>query len=195
MSSEVRDMIARQMAERWEWMCGQHPAYTDTDIDRLPMAPGPLATILSWKYNPRGMVIFGESGAGKTRAVFLLLKRLTLEDGIPCRFFHCTEFGNDVSAKFGESSVVAKSWLDRLAIIPVMVFDDLGKERLTDRGEAEFFGLIERRFSKQYPTIITTNHPTADAVGSMFGQDRAAPLVRRLREYFTPVKATKETSK
>ena len=72
-------------------------------------------------------------------------------------------------------------WAKKIAGEQLVVFDDFGKNRMSDRVEAEIFGVIERRMSHELPIIISTND-TGQSLESRLSPDRGAPLVRRLRE-------------
>jgi DNA replication protein DnaC len=69
-----------------------------------------------------------------------------------------------------------------LARAEVLFFDDLGKVPLTERVEAEFFALIERRMARQLPITVTSNM-TGDDLAAKASTDRGRPLIRRLREF------------
>ena len=62
------------------------------------------------------------------------------------------------------------------------MLDDLGKAKLTERAEAELFGLVEHRIANLKPLIVTTNF-VGDKLSDKLSEDRATPLVRRLREF------------
>ena len=68
----------------------------------------------------------------------------------------------------------------------MVLLDDLGKEKLTERVECEPFNLIEERSQHLRPIIVTTN-TTGDTLESRFDDDRAGPFLRRVREFCEPV--------
>jgi DNA replication protein DnaC len=72
--------------------------------------------------------------------------------------------------------------LQRLYSAPVVFLDDVGKCRLTERGEAELFGLVENRTANGKPIIATTNF-VGDSLANTMRGETGQPLVRRLREF------------
>jgi DNA replication protein DnaC len=72
----------------------------------------------------------------------------------------------------------------------LIYFDDLGKLKLTERAEAELFGLIERRCANGCPIIATTND-TGETLSSRMTDNRGEAMVRRLREFCETIRFTK----
>ena len=161
------------------------PLYQDTDPMRLPMSTTARRRILEWQYGPRGLLVHGPTGSGKTRAVWLLCRRL-MGEGIRVTAFDCMEFGHRAVQVSKESGYEIKDWVANLARWDVLFFDDIGKMKMTEFVQSELFGLIEKRIAACKPTLITTNL-TGKALEKLLSPDRAGPLVRRLREYFEDV--------
>lgn len=175
--NERLDLHQRGRGEIWESVCP--PLYRDTDPSRLPELP--LKRVLSWPFGSRGLLLHGATGAGKTRAAYLLLHRLIFEDGKKVVAFQGNSFAHQCARKFGEQQC-GEEWIEELTGADVVFFDDLGKSRFTERVEAEQFGLIEARMAHLRPVIITTNF-VGDSLTDKLTGDRGAPLVRRLREF------------
>ncbi len=167
---EERDLLGQ-----WSFVCP--PLYMDSDVKRLPEKP--TQQVLAWKFNPKGLVLIGPTGTGKTRAAFLLLKRLYLE-GRSVEVFHGNRFGHECSRKFFDNQ--GEEWIRDIFVQDVVFFDDLGKFKMTERVEAELFSLIELRVSHLRPIIVTTNF-VGESLESKLTSDRGHPLVRRLREF------------
>ena len=160
----------------WEAICP--PLYADTDPRRIPQAP--LAKVMAWECGPRGLVLHGATGKGKTRAAFLLLHRLHFTDRKQVVAFHGNAFSHQCARAFGDQT--GEAWIEKLAETDILFFDDLGKGRFTERVEAELFGLIELRLANLRPVIVTTNF-VGDGLAGKLTDDRGGPLVRRLREF------------
>lgn len=163
------------LAEQWQQMCP--PLYKLTDPKKLQ--PEKLAQILNWVYGPKGLVLHGTTGTGKTRIATLLMKQLFMA-GRSVAMFYGMDFAHLCAKKFGEFQ--GEDWIDSVARKDVVFFDDLGKFPLTERIESELFGLIECRLLNLKPVIITTNF-VGEALESKMTADRGEPLVRRLREF------------
>lgn len=163
------------------------PIYHDTDLTRLPEV---LTTpVASWSYQPMGLGFIGTSGAGKTRAAITLLKRMQ-DAGKDTFFLTAPDLSLNAANQFADSpaiKIIAQSALKLCKSADLLLLDDLGKGRMTDRAEAVLYDLLEYRTSHRLPTLWTSN---SDAKGllSMFSQDRGEAIVRRLAEFSTIVK-------
>jgi DNA replication protein DnaC len=136
------------------------------------------------------MGMIGTSGKGKTRASVLLLERMH-DEGRTTFFISATDLALNSANQFADNPAtkeIAKSILTMCRSAEVLVLDDLGKGRMTDRSESELYDLLEYRTSRKMPTIWTSN---SDARGliAMFSKDRGDAIIRRLAEFSTIVKA------
>ena len=170
----------KKAEEAWFNICP--PLYRETDPARLSVDSETLDQILKWTPNPQGIGLTGTSGAGKTRAMFLLLKSLhfgghRIVTTTAKRFEHWCHrmFDKDDEARLNiRSARNAK----------ILFIDDIGKEKYTERVESEFYDLIEHRTSNLLPILWTAN-ATGQQLVKMMGEDRGTPIVRRLREFST----------
>ena len=159
------------------------PIYWSTDKNRLPF--NSVVTMDSWEYNPRGIGMVGESGAGKSRLAVVLLKRMAQEEGRYCIFAPATEFANACADQFSDDKYVALRASVKLSEVrntPILLLDDLGKNRMTDRSESSLYELLEYRTSRMLPTHWTSNS-NAKQLRTMFSSDRADAIMRRLIEF------------
>ena len=170
-NEEKRNQFHR--AESWKSMCP--PIYQETEIARLSKQ---AQKVIDWEYNSKGLMIAGDTGKGKTRAAFLLMHKIHMQ-GMSVEIFHGNSFAHQCAINFGEMN--GEKWIAEISRRKVVFFDDLGKFKLTERVEAELFGLIEIRMAHKRPIIATTNL-TGDALKGKMTSDRGEPLVRRLRE-------------
>lgn len=173
-----RECKAVRRAKEFDKTCPK--LYLETDTSRLPQAQ--LAAAMKWQYGPRGLLLTGDTGKGKTRIAWALMRRVMVDD-IPqrqVRWFDCIKFGHEIVSRYQDEN--AESWLDGLAVCEIIFFDDFGKLKLTERAEVELFGLIERRCANMLPTIITTND-TGDSLAGRMTENRGPAMVRRLRDF------------
>ncbi len=172
---ETQHRKQAQLKERWQEICP--PLYRQTDPARLPQDK--LAEVLGWEYGPKGLFLIGPTGSGKTRAAYLLLRRL-LEQDRRIISFDCAAFGHEVATRFRNGT--GEDWAKNLAKVEIVFLDDMGKIPFTERAEAELFTLIERRPANLLPIIVTSNMTGRD-METKASNDRGAPMVRRLREF------------
>ena len=174
-AAEAERRRRQHLEERWQALCP--PLYRETDPARLPQEH--LAAVLAWQHGPQGLLLIGPTGAGKTRAAWLLLRRL-LEEGRRIVAFDCLAFGHEAARRFRDGT--GETWAAGVARADVVFFDDFGKMTLTERVEAELFGVIEYRTAHRLPILATSNMTGAD-LEAKASKDRGAPLVRRLRDF------------
>lgn len=156
------------------------PLYRQSDPARLPQKQ--LDEVMAWKYGPQGLLLLGTSGTSKTRCAWALIKKLITTHICPVTAFDCVGFGHAVSKRFAECDGV-EDWLLELAEFKgVVFFDDLGKLKITDRAEAELFGIIERRAANLLPIFATTND-TGASLEERMSDNRGPAMIRRLREF------------
>ena len=167
-------------AQEWEKIC---PAtYRKTVEDLLPKQTSKQrGIVMGWRMNPRGLLIPGPSGTGKTRTVWQLMRRLRVEEGLQVRIFDCVSFQHECN-RHAMDSETFEHWAKQIVEVDVLFFDDLGKFRLSDRVESELFAVVERRCAWERPIIATTNDTDASLKARM-SEDRGEPLIRRLKEF------------
>jgi DNA replication protein DnaC len=66
----------------------------------------------------------------------------------------------------------------------LLVIDDLGKERLTQRMESDLFAIIDERTSNKRSTIITTNYNGSGLSDRFSNGETGSAIIRRLKDYF-----------
>jgi hypothetical protein len=175
---------AQRLSLAWERICP--PLYRDTDPSRLECSPSARETILSWQFGAKGLLVHGPARSGKTRLVYLLLSRLHHLERQKIIALTANAFSHRVSVLFGAGGGRGEAFIDSLTEVPILFIDDIGKGRLTDRVESEFFHVIETRSAHLRPTILTTNL-NGLALRLMWSADRAEPLLGRFQEFFQTV--------
>lgn len=106
----------------------------------------------------RGIALSGPVGTGKTHLMAGVVRVLTLENAVPCRFVEFTHLLSDIRLGYergrGETEII-----DDLVDVPVLVIDELGKGLSTEWQISILDALISRRYNKRVTTMVTTNFP------------------------------------
>ena len=105
----------------------------------------------------RGLLFYGTPGAGKTHLLGAIIKYLTLEKGIACRYVEFMLLLSDIRAGFSSNRGHLEI-LRPLVQVPVLVIDELGKERGTEWERSMLDELISRRYNAGLTTLFATNY-------------------------------------
>ncbi len=168
----------------------KHPeypvAFLNTDRARSPIYD--KAEAWEPKDDKCGLILHGETGGGKSRAAWLVFNKLWMRN-FPDRslFLQMRKFEGLIEKGFDDRD--HGKVLDILISCPVLVLDDLGKERLTQRLESDLFAVLDERTSNLKTTIITTNYTGDKLVDRFQNKETGVALVRRLRDYFVAISA------
>lgn len=176
LKDQMREEIERRESS---WMSICPKAFLKTYPEKLPCKEQYQA-VMDWKYQPRGLLLIGPTGKGKSRCAWATIKAKFIAG----RSFKCLNAlsGMEYGAKFTESTQAVKVWLDTLCAVDILFMDDIFKAKFTDSFEGAMFGVITVRTENELPIIITANDTGATLAGRMT-DDRGEPMVRRMREF------------
>lgn len=152
-----------------------------------------IERVMQWQPGPKGLLLSGPTGRGKTRATFALYRRLLVDELRDARFYFAGDFFNKLQGEVQYGRDDAAGWISATAARPILILDDLGQQAMltarADWAEAWFFSLLDRRLSNRLPLIVSTNLPATEIAGSTSGAAvRQEPLLRRLLELCEVVK-------
>lgn len=102
----------------------------------------------------RNMLLFGPVGTGKSGLAWSVL-RLLIEQGTPSLYVGFRDLLWELRRSFQTGEPAST---ERAQKVPVLVLDDLGAERPTDFARDELAVLVERRYSRRLPMIVTSNY-------------------------------------
>lgn len=151
----------------------------NTSLDRMDSASPEWRKLLNWRFGPRGLLVRGETGRCKTRAMWRVLRSL-FDKGKSVAAFTSAKFDRDCRDAGGNFTL--SKWFDRLVAVDALFIDDLGKAQWTPSTEAQFFDLIDERTRSGFPLLVTTNDDRA-TLAARVSDDRSGPLIRRLTDY------------
>lgn len=161
----------------WERICPV--AFQNTEPHRLP-SPSKLQKVMAWQYGWKGLVLHGETGAGKSRCLYELLKREFKNNRSMAVLDHSSAFR--YSEAYEDGPGAACQWTEHRCKVEILALDDLFKARLTDSFEQAVFTIISQRTERGLPVLLTTND-VGDTLRERMSKDRGPALVRRIREY------------
>jgi DNA replication protein DnaC len=132
-----------------------------------------------------GLMFLGPVGTGKTHLAACVvnafldqLKRVT--------FGGVVDLLGRIRRSYGEEAQ-EEEWeiIDELTTAPLLVLDDLGKERVKDWVEEILFRIIDVRYGEKRPLVITTNFSPQDLEKRY--PEKGYAIVSRLAEMCTGV--------
>lgn len=133
-----------------------------------------------------GLYIEGTNGTGKTHLAAAIAMQLMTDRKIPCICKTAGDLLLDIKGAFDNNEVSEKQVLDIYKKVPLLIIDDLGKEQATDWSISTLYSIINERYERMLPIIITTNYNSNDLVKALTpkGYDdlKAVAIISRLRE-------------
>lgn len=167
------------------------PSYRSTDTNDPRFNQKLLTRCEVWLkavYDKNAIVwlgLVGETGRCKTRCIALLAKRMIMS-GYNLEWVIATRFQWAVQRQWGESDDAreAVQLLKKWRNVEILIFDDLGKQKMSEAVESAFFDLIEHRSSQNKLIIWSANtHPKDMMTSNDFSKDRGAPIIGRLLDF------------
>lgn len=103
-----------------------------------------------------GLVFLGPSGTGKTHLAVAVLKA-ALNRGYSGLFQNAPELMYRFNATYVLHDETERDLFNALRDVDVLVIDDLGKGKWTEKVEERVYAIVNARYSELKPIIITTN--------------------------------------
>lgn len=158
---------------------------TATNINRKGFPREAYEAVLAWRPGYEGLLIFGETGACKSRILFALLRRLIIQDRADVEVLQ----GGDFRQRLIEAYRAERTEyvLNRLKKAAILAWDDFGQDALGPGMETDLRAVIDYRYREALPIIITTQFTTATLTQRLAGGDFAreqvcASIIRRIDE-------------
>jgi DNA replication protein DnaC len=181
------EAIARSQiidASGWEKVC---PAcFQNTEAHKLP-SPSKLQRVLEWRYGPKGLILHGITGLGKSRCLYELLKREFKAGRSISVMDHAAAFRYAEAYEAGPGTV--NRWIEHRCKVDILAFDDLFKAKLTESFEQVVFTITSARTERGLPILMTTQDVGKTLLERM-SPDRGPALIRRLREFCDAISFT-----
>lgn len=106
-----------------------------------------------------GLWLYGPVGTGKTHLTAAIVNALNAR-GISAPFVTSLRLLDRIKAAFGREN--ENSVIDEYIAAPMLVLDDMDKAKFTEWASQRFYALVNARYEKQLPIIVTTNATPAD---------------------------------
>ena len=133
-----------------------------------------------------GLYIEGTNGTGKTHLAAAIAMQLMTEQKIPCICKTAGDLLLDIKSAFDGDSLNEKQVLQIYKDVSLLIVDDLGKEQCTDWSISTLYSIMNDRYEKMLPTIITTNYNSDDLIRALtpkgYDNYKAKAIISRLRE-------------
>jgi DNA replication protein DnaC len=108
-------------------------------------------------------VIFGNFGTGKTHLLLATMNALR-KHLVPCKFMTGQGLFDAISRSIGQHHDY-QCYIDQASSTPVLAIDDIDKVHIPERTKGTednfqvktFFAILNKRYMKKLPTLITTN--------------------------------------
>lgn len=106
-----------------------------------------------------GLLLLGPVGTGKSHTAFGALRRVALECAKRCRriTYALTSHPEFNAAMRPQPDDRHLRTLEDFQTVDLLVFDDLGAGKSSDWTEDTLYRLVDTRWARQLPTIVTTN--------------------------------------
>lgn len=105
----------------------------------------------------KGFALTGSVGIGKTMLSMIITNEL-LKRKIPTIFVATTELMSQLrTAQFDDGGQAHEEMHHKLVTAPVVIFDDIGKEKPTEWVQLQYFRILDGRYTRNLTTSFTSN--------------------------------------
>lgn len=186
----LRRAVREKHEAMWREFFGPVLIDTDWNFPSIAHNRDRVEKVLAWQYGQRGLMVYGKSGGGKSRAICALCRRLIVDEGIDTALWKSQRLYSHMTRLQGFGQDRSEEFIEGLAERRLLVIEDFGQEGTTQNLshllQQWFFELLDRRYSLGLPCIITTNYTSRIIAETMKGLN-ADPLTRRLQAVGEPV--------
>lgn len=132
------------------------------------------------------LFIHGDYGINKSRCVSAVGVQ-EIENGKTVRYYRTIDLLDTFSLLYFENLRSVEKLKQELYNIDLLILDDFGKEKLTNRTSSVLYAIIDYRYMHNRPIWITTNL-SGSQLEHKLGEDYGQAIRRRLKEKYTQYK-------
>lgn len=126
-----------------------------------------------------GLCLYGPPGTGKTHLAYAVLNSL-IALGEPVLAVPATELLRSVKQTYTsepQNKAKAEDHLERITGAATLLLEDLGTARPSEWLEEQIHELIDHRYRRLLPTLITTNHSPDGALAARIGEAAESRII------------------
>lgn len=110
------------------------------------------------KNQGRGLIFTGDVGTGKTHLAAAIASHIVEKYSVTVEFVSYVDLLADIRAAFSDKVKDVAKIEEKLCEAPVLIIDDLGKEKQSEFTNELLFRVVNRRYKDNLPLIVTTNY-------------------------------------
>lgn len=162
--------------------------FRDTEVSRLHPK---VQDVLDWKPegDVTGLLMHGTTGVGKTRGIWKIVNNMWVESAKKDRqlnymFLTMRKLEGLIEKSFDDRQ--HSKMIDGLIETELLVLDDFGKERLTQRMASDLFSIIDERSTGRRATMISTNFNGSSLLERFDNRDKetGVAMIRRFKDFY-----------
>ena len=110
----------------------------------------------------KGPLLIGPTGIGKTHIAIAMLRGITYK-GFHGIYYNTSKLLSTLRASYHRNATHSEEGvLEQVSEAELLILDDLGAERFTDWMNDMMHLVIDDRYNKRLPTVVTTNYPDTE---------------------------------
>lgn len=127
----------------------------DTDKDIIKKAKNYVKHFEEMRKDNVGLLLYGNVGSGKTYIACSIANAIITEYSYTVKMRNFAQILNDLQK--GGFNLDRNEYIEQITNPTLLILDDFGIERNTEYALEQIYNVINARYLKERPTIITTN--------------------------------------